>query len=123
MTNEQDPNGLAQHQPGAKLDAGKPRPALVLGAFALALQAVVKIGTDGANKYTPNGWLAVPNGIERYTEAKMRHQLAELAGETVDPLSGDLHAAHEAWNALARLELILRGRAARGSSEALSVPA
>jgi len=106
---ETDPLGRDPHQPGAKLDAGKQRPALVLGAFANALKAVVEVGTYGAAKYTPNGWLEVPDGIERYGEAKMRHQLAEMTGEVLDPDTGLRHAAHEAWNALARLELILRG--------------
>lgn len=33
MPTETDPLGKAQHEPGAKLDAGKPRPFLVLGGF------------------------------------------------------------------------------------------
>lgn len=108
MTTESDPHGRDPHSPGAKLDAGKPLPALVLGGFALALQEVVKVGTYGAAKYTPNGWMLVPDGIARYGEAKMRHQLSELSGERVDSDTKLLHAAHEAWNALARLELMLR---------------
>lgn len=105
---ERDPNGIGQHESGAKLDAGKIRPALVLGAFANALTEVVKVGTFGARKYTPNGWSHVDNGLERYTEAMMRHWLAEQSGEAVDDDSGMLHAAQVAWNALARLEFILR---------------
>jgi hypothetical protein len=105
---EADPNGRDPHSPGAKLDAGKPLPALVLGGFARALQEVVKVGTYGAAKYTPNGWRDVPNGEARYNEAKVRHQLREMAGEAVDPETNILHAAHEAWNALARLELMLQ---------------
>ena len=34
---EQDPNGKSPHELGAKLDAGKIRPGLVLGGFARAL--------------------------------------------------------------------------------------
>lgn len=34
---ESDPHGKSQHDPGAKLDAGKLRAALVLGGFANAL--------------------------------------------------------------------------------------
>jgi hypothetical protein len=49
---ETDPNGLDPHEPGAKLDAGKIRPQLVLGGFSRALEEVVKVGTYGANKYT-----------------------------------------------------------------------
>lgn len=105
---ETDPNGTNPHSPGAKLDSGKPRPGLVLGDFANALAAVTAIGTFGANKYTDHGWLSVPNGIERYEDAQMRHYLKRKRGEQYDPDSNLLHLAHEAWNALAVLELTLR---------------
>lgn len=105
---EVDPTGLSQHQPGAKLDAGKLRPALVLGGFAAALEAVVKVGTDGAAKYTDNGWKEVSNGFARYDDAARRHTTKRDKGETHDADSGSLHLAHEAWNALARLELYLK---------------
>jgi hypothetical protein len=106
--NDKDPNGFDQHQPGAKLDAGKIRPQLVLGGFSRALEEVVKVGTYGANKYTDNGWIKVENGIERYSDAAMRHWLEEAQGIECDGESRLLHAAHFAWNALARLELMLR---------------
>jgi len=105
---EADRNGLDQHQAGAKLDAGKPRLALVLGGFANALWMVGQVGTFGANKYTPNGWLSVPEWQERYANAEWRHLLKEAMGEDIDPDSELLHAAHTAWNALAKLEKILR---------------
>lgn len=106
-TTEATPDGIDQHAPGAKLDAGKLRPALVLGGFANALLAVTKVGTDGAAKYTDNGWREVANGFQRYSDAEGRHRLYREAGETHDKLSGSLHLAHEAWNALAKLELYL----------------
>lgn len=106
---ESDPHGKDQHETGAKLDAGKPRLGLVLGAFANALVEVGKVGTYGAQKYTDNGWLDVPKGKARYTDALLRHVLAET-NETHDPDTHLLHAAHAAWNALARLELVLRKR-------------
>lgn len=106
---EADPRGRDPHKPGAKLDAGKPRAGLVLGAFARSLQAVVDVGTYGANKYTAHGWVVVPDGVERYTDAMHRHLLAEATGEAADKDTGLLHAAHAAWNALARLDLMLRG--------------
>lgn len=108
---EADPHGKAQNEPGAKLDHGKARLGLVLGGFSPALEEVGKIGTFGANKYSPNGWLSVPNGVERYTDAMLRHWLKECKGEALDPETELLHAAHLAWNALARLTLILRERA------------
>jgi hypothetical protein len=96
------------HRPGAKDDAEKPRLGLVLGGFPRALRAVGEIGTFGARKYTDNGWISVPDGEARYTDALLRHLLADFEGETLDPESGHTHAAHAAWNALARLELALR---------------
>lgn len=105
---EQDPNGIDQHSPGSKLDARKTRPDLVLGGFSRALNAVAQVGTYGATKYTPNGWRVVPDGIQRYSDAMIRHYLAYRDIEERDPESNFLHAAHLAWNALARLELILQ---------------
>lgn len=107
---EKDPAGLGQHQPGAKLDAGKPRPALVLGGFARALTAVVAVGTFGAAKYTDMGWVSVDKGVERYDDATLRHWLKEKCGEVIDKDSELEHAAHTAWNALARLDLLIRER-------------
>ena len=105
---ETDPTGLGQHEPGAKCDAGKPLPALVLGGFAAGLTEVVRVGTDGARKYTPEGWKSVPDGPARYMEALWRHLLAHMRGEVRDPDSGHRHMAHVAWNALAYLTLTFR---------------
>ena len=107
-TPESDPHGKDPHTSGAKLDGGKVRPALVLGSFARALLQVSQVGTFGAAKYSDDGWVNVPDGIRRYDEAMMRHWLKEKAGEEVDGDSNLLHAAHLAWNALARLDLMLR---------------
>lgn len=105
---EKDPLGLSQHAPGAKLDAGKVRAALVLDGFSRALWAVSEVGTFGANKYTDNGWMSVGNGLSRYADAAARHKLKRAAGEENDPDSNLKHLAHEAWNVLAQLELLLR---------------
>lgn len=107
---ESDPNGLDAHAPGAKLDAGKVRPSLIVGGFSRALLAVAEVGTYGADKYTDGGWAHVPDGVRRYTDAMLRHHLAEALGP-IDEDSGLTHAAQTAWNALARLELMLRGPA------------
>jgi len=105
---EADPSGKAPNEPGAKLDQGKVRPSLILNAMPRALLAVAEVGTFGANKYSAGGWLSVPNGEERYTDAMDRHRLKEGCEGLYDLESGLLHAAHLAWNALARLELQLR---------------
>lgn len=107
---ESDPLGKSQHETGAKLDAGKNRLGLVLMAFAPALIEVGRVGTYGAAKYTDNGWKDVPSGIDRYTDAMLRHLMAEGVGQEHDPDTEMLHASHAAWNALARLSLILESK-------------
>ena len=102
---ESDPTGRAPNTPGAKLDAGK-APVLrgVLQYFPRAIMAVAQVSEHGAKKYTWNGWETVPDGIARYGDAMGRH----LLQTGFDKDSDLLHAAHCAWNSLARLELILR---------------
>lgn len=105
---ESDPYGKDPHSSGAKVDAGKPRMHLITGGMARALMEVAKIGTFGAAKYTDGGWVDVPNGFSRYEDAQQRHAAYRHMGEVFDPDSGELHLAHEAWNALAKLDLFLR---------------
>jgi hypothetical protein len=101
---EHDPSGIEQHTVGAKLDAGKDRSALVLSGFSKALTDVIKVGSAGANKYTPNGWKDVENGASRYEDALMRHLMKHWNGEEIDPNFGCTHLAHAAWNLLAIIE-------------------
>jgi hypothetical protein len=108
MDHEKDPTGREQHDGGAKMDAGKPRVAMVFKAFARALWEVARVGTYGADKYCDFGWLEVPDGEARYNDAQMRHKLKEWMGEEMDTDLPVLHAAQDCWNALARLELMLR---------------
>lgn len=105
---EADPGGKSPHEAGAKLDNSKNRLGLVFMGFSRALSAVGEVGTYGARKYSDDGWTAVPDGERRYTDALLRHLLAEARGEAFDSESELLHAAHTAWNALARLDLMLR---------------
>lgn len=107
-TKEKDPGGIDPHTPGAKLDDGKVL-AGVLGDFAYALEMVARVGTFGAVKYSRGGWQQVADGATRYTDALWRHLLAERH-QTDDQDSGLPHAAHLAWNALARLELMIRSK-------------
>ena len=104
---EIDPRGLKGNDPGAKFDSGKVRPSLILNDMPRAILAVAKVGTYGAEKYSEGGWKYVDDGIQRYTDAMDRHRIKEGV-ETRDGDSGLMHAAHAAWNALARLELMLR---------------
>lgn len=94
---------------GRKDDAGKPRPTLVMRTMANALQQVLAVAEYGARKYSPDNWLQVPDAVQRYTDAMLRHQQAHLRGEVRDPESGLPHMAHAAWCALAVLELGARG--------------
>jgi hypothetical protein len=95
---------------GVKKDDGKP-PVIAgcMRLFPRALAEVAKISQAAQKKYPSyDNWQRVENGFERYTEALGRHMLAEGVQET-DPEDGGLEAAKVAWNALARLELKLRG--------------
>jgi hypothetical protein len=105
---ESDSYGLDQHELGAKLDAGKVRPGLVLGDFSNALLAVSELGTFGATKYTDHGWSHAENGISRYTDAMMRHLLKHQTGELIDDDTGLSHLTAVAWNILAVLELTIK---------------
>ncbi len=96
------------NEPGRKDDQGKARVGLMLCDFSLALMAVAEVTTYGAEKYSDSGWLHVENAGTRYDDAKGRHMLLGYS-ETSDAESGQTHAAMEAWNALAKLELMLRG--------------
>jgi hypothetical protein len=112
---EKDPTGRSPNEAGAKLDHGKVRPALVLGGFARALTEVAKVGSFGAAKYSEDGWVSVPNGVARYSDAGLRHWLAKQAGEDRDQDSHLDHLAHAAWNALAVLDLEIRKREGRNA--------
>lgn len=105
---EYDPTGRAPGDPGAKLDAGKPRISLIINGFPRALWAIAEVATYGAQKYSDGGWQHVPNGQERYFDAGLRHMLKKAMGEDYDADSGLLHLKQEAWNAMAKLELYLR---------------
>lgn len=105
---ETDPTyGADLHIPGAKADAGKIRPGLILNGMADALITVIQVADGGARKYSPDGWKLVEDGFSRYEEAGSRHFFKRLVGEDIDPDSGALHLAHEAWCALAKLQLFL----------------
>jgi hypothetical protein len=106
---ETDPNGKSNKEPGAKLDAGKsPVFRGLIDYFPRACARVAIVSDKGARKYSWKGWETVPDGILRYSDALVRHLLAEGRGELIDNDTGCLHAEQVAWNALARLELILR---------------
>lgn len=85
-------------------------PGVMVEDFANALLAVADVSTFGVKKYAAHSWMTVPDARARYYDAFHRHILKAAAGEAVDQESGLPHAAHVAWNALALLELEIRGR-------------
>lgn len=105
---EASPDGKTPNQPGVKLDAGKiPVFRGLIDYFPHACMAVAEVSQRGAEKYTWKGWIDVPEGKVRYTDALVRHLIKESTEGEIDPDFGLLHAAHLAWSSLARLELIL----------------
>jgi len=60
--------------------------------------------TDGATKYSPDNWKYVRPFEERYTDAALRHFVAHLTGEIIDPDSGSTHLAHVVANLLFLME-------------------
>ena len=73
-----------------------------------AIEGTLAVLQFGAKKYCEGGWRSVPSAHKRYSDALMRHLLAEATGEVNDAESGLPHSAHVAWCALARLELELK---------------
>lgn len=110
---------LAEQVGKAKDDSGKVDLSY-LGDFGLALTEVARVCQAGNKKYTEltgkdarSSWRNVPNGFIRYTAALLRHYFKSVDEEgdgDLDKWEKDItHDAQIAWNALARLELKLRG--------------
>ena len=93
---------------GTRADVGKPRMDLLPWD---ALEAVARVGTFGASKYTDRNW---EEGMAwgRVFGSMMRHAVRYACGEDYDQETGELHAAHIAWNALALTAYMLRGMGA-----------
>lgn len=99
---------------------GKIRVELVDHGFPLALRAVAKVMTwaQDAKGYKDHDWQNLPNAEVALEAAASRHRTDHimqrhvdglLIERCVDPESGLLHKAHEAFGVLAQLELALRG--------------
>lgn len=81
--------------------------------FPLAIQAVTLVSVFGTRKHEvpldDMSYLGVPDAYAVYTEATERHLIAEAVEGLTNREDGDLlHAAQAAWNAMARLEVLLR---------------
>lgn len=93
-----------QCETGTKYDTGKPRLFEMIEDFKEPLEEVAKVWAFGADKYKKHNWAYVDNAYDRYSNALVRHL---VQGKTCDDESKLLHAAHVAWNSLARLHFIL----------------
>ncbi len=87
---------------GLKYDSGKPRISLVPPH---ALTEMAKVMTFGASKYKAHSWKQVENAQERYLDALLRHAIAYVAGERIDPESGLPTMAHLMCDAAFLIEL------------------
>ena len=87
-----------------KYDSGKPKMSLVPSA---ALLEVGKVMTFGCKKYGPHNW---KEGMDhsRLIDANLRHLMAYVDGEDIDPESGLSHLAHACANSLMLLESRLK---------------
>ena len=90
---------------GLKHDQDKPMYNLIPGH---ATEELAKVLTFGANKYAPNSWQNVDDGLERYRAALLRHTFAIQRGELYDEESGLLHASHAQCCAAFIVELQLK---------------
>jgi predicted HAD superfamily Cof-like phosphohydrolase len=114
-------------RPGTvKLDDGKaPVWRGVLNYFPRALYGVAHVSGFGAEKYKEwGGFTSVADALPRYSDALARHQLDEAIGDPLpepdaaliarvrtqyrDATPRLVHAFQQAWNALARAELMVK---------------
>ena len=95
---------------GHKYSSEKAPMGMMFKQFSMALEAVAMRSKRGHIKYekTDHDWMnfkRVPDAIEQYSDGAARH-LCEI-GNDEDYIG---HAAATAWNALARLQLILENK-------------
>lgn len=62
------------------------------------VEDVARVLTYGAKKYEKDGWKKVPDGLDRYFAALMRHLTAYKLGQEIDEESGLTHLSHACTN-------------------------
>ena len=98
---------------GVKDDEGKAQPYKgFIKYFPRAILAISEVSVFGAKKYSWGGFLELPKGNDRYEEAQFRHKLAQCieGDDSVDEESELLHMMHEAWCAMAKVEMYLKDK-------------
>lgn len=76
---------------GYKADQGKPD--WTIFPFDGA-EPIVRVLEVGARKYARDNWRKVPDAVNRYRAAALRHLAADALGEINDPETGLPHLAH-----------------------------
>jgi hypothetical protein len=90
---------------GDRDNANKAPVSMVLEA-PHAIEAIARVLQFGANKYARSNWKkGLP--VTEIIDSMLRHQLAYLNGETIDPESGLRHTDHIACNALFLAEMAI----------------
>ncbi|HNX82391.1 MAG TPA: DUF5664 domain-containing protein [Candidatus Omnitrophota bacterium] len=106
---QEEPKPENFEESGLKFDSGKLRP----GLFPVeCFEAISKVLTFGANKYSANNWKKV--APDRYIDALWRHYIAWQTGEKNDSESGLSHTAHFATNAVFLLYFELEKQKSEG---------
>lgn len=96
---------------GMRFNAGKaPVWRGFINYFPRAIEAVSRVSAFGANKYAWNNWQNIDDYYDNITDSLSRHLVNEAKGRALDVDSELEEAAHLAWNAMARLELIVKDR-------------
>ena len=81
-----------------KNDSGKPKVSLVEPKFILGIAEIL---TFGAEKYGVENWKkATPEDVTRVKDALLRHLMAYIDGEKIDPESGKSHLYHIGCNTM-----------------------
>lgn len=82
---------------GLKDNHGKNKLELILPEW---IEGIGEVLTYGANKYKPNSWQNVENGIDVHYGAAMRHIVAYRKGEYLDKETNLPHLYHAVSNLL-----------------------
>lgn len=83
------------------------------------IEDIVAVYTAGSKKYGDNNWQNLPNGLQRYKAALLRHLLCYEKGEEFDEETGCRHLAQVAWNAIAMLWISKHKIYTKATSETL----
>lgn len=97
---DEDDNIVEVSNKGMKFGTEKPRWDLVMWR---EFEAVVRVLTTGADKYSDNNWQQVDNAEQHYSRAMMGHAVDYLRGYKIDDGeggSGESHLANLICNAL-----------------------